>query len=486
MSSEPTEQQQPPPPQSQPEEETSIKTNEGENNKAEDVKLPAPVEAPSASHDEHRNRSHSPSRSRSRNRSRSRSRSRTRSRSRSRSTAGGRNSSAKNDICRDFLRGACSRGASCRFRHEADGESSTSLGNDAERVYCKDFLNNKCTRQHCRYIHCTRADEAFFLAHHRFPPGTHAESELYYRFDEFRPLLGPHAVRPPPPSNQPFPNEMEPMFNEGPMLPPGPMLQLDSFEFPTALEPCKDFLQHKCLRGSRCRFRHVAQEQADKERRYLELKRELVALDAEGVGRVFEEFARSQRFGPMGPPGGPMGGPMGGPPPGPMHRPPMGMPPRGVPGPMGGPRGPGPMQQQAWGGGQQRGPPPNYRQQQQQMPQQGMQMAPQQMQMQRPMRQHGYDSNAGQPQQQWNDGWGAQQQQQQPQQGPLYGETQANYSQAQVYDPLAAQQQLQQQQYIEQKLTANTHLQQQQQQPQQPQQQQLVQYPIGAMYRPRG
>lgn len=132
------------------------------------------------------------------------------------------------------------------------------MGNDAERVYCKDFLNNKCTRNHCRYIHCTRADEAFFLAHHRFPPGTHAEAELYYRFEEFRPLLGPHAHRPPPPSNpNQFNPEMEPMFNE-----PGPMepgLMMDPFVFPIALEPCKDYLQHKCLRAGRCRFRHVSQ-----------------------------------------------------------------------------------------------------------------------------------------------------------------------------------------------------------------------------------
>lgn len=122
-----------------------------------------------------------------------------------------------------------------------------------------------------------------------------------------------------------------------------------------------------------------------------------------------------------------------------------------------------------------------------------MQMAPQpqmqmNMQMQRPIR--GFDGNMGQqqqPQQQWNDGWGGQQQQmQQPQQGPLYGDSQANYGQSQLYDPIAAQQQLQpQQQYIDQKLAVSGHMQQQQPQ-QQAQQQQLVQYPIGNVYRPRG
>lgn len=51
-------------------------------------------------------------------------------------------------VCRDFLRGKCDRGTSCRFRHcESDSE-------DGYKSYvCYDFLRGCCNRVPCKFLH---------------------------------------------------------------------------------------------------------------------------------------------------------------------------------------------------------------------------------------------------------------------------------------------------------------------------------------------
>ena len=54
-------------------------------------------------------------------------------------------------VCREFLRGRCTRDAeSCRFAHP---EKQVSVGADNTVTPCMDFINNKCTREPCRYFH---------------------------------------------------------------------------------------------------------------------------------------------------------------------------------------------------------------------------------------------------------------------------------------------------------------------------------------------
>mmetsp|Transcript_28346 Transcript_28346/g.65282 ORF Transcript_28346/g.65282 Transcript_28346/m.65282 type:complete len:267 (+) Transcript_28346:189-989(+) len=49
------------------------------------------------------------------------------------------------EICRDFLRGRCSR-FRCRFLHTSDEAR--------RRPICIDWLNGRCARENCRYLHC--------------------------------------------------------------------------------------------------------------------------------------------------------------------------------------------------------------------------------------------------------------------------------------------------------------------------------------------
>jgi len=80
--------------------------------------------------------------------------------------------SDKNAFCRDFVRGACTRGPRCRFQHSDDvlvtsciiadvlttGSKKRKLQNeDSDNVvlYCRDFQRGQCRRAPgcCRYIH---------------------------------------------------------------------------------------------------------------------------------------------------------------------------------------------------------------------------------------------------------------------------------------------------------------------------------------------
>lgn len=48
---------------------------------------------------------------------------------------------AKPDVCRDFLSGVCTRGDNCRFRHGQSEEE------------CRDFKMGACLRENCKFLH---------------------------------------------------------------------------------------------------------------------------------------------------------------------------------------------------------------------------------------------------------------------------------------------------------------------------------------------
>lgn len=51
-------------------------------------------------------------------------------------------------VCRDYLRGKCVRGTSCKFEH------SESDGQDGYKPYlCYDFLGGGCNRVSCKFLH---------------------------------------------------------------------------------------------------------------------------------------------------------------------------------------------------------------------------------------------------------------------------------------------------------------------------------------------
>lgn len=108
---------------------------------------------------------------------------------------GGISGQTTSNICRDFLRNVCKRGAHCRYWHPPPDSA-------VDVVFCHDFQNAGCRRADCRFVH-----------------GTREEEELYRRTGQM-PVGGPPAR---------------------------------SCDVPV----CKDFLKGECRRGLKCKFEHV-------------------------------------------------------------------------------------------------------------------------------------------------------------------------------------------------------------------------------------
>ncbi|KAJ8258254.1 hypothetical protein GJAV_G00194850 [Gymnothorax javanicus] len=123
------------------------------------------------------------------------------------------------DVCRDFLRNVCKRGKRCRFRH-LDYSAVSDLGTQKnEFVFCHDHQNRECTRPNCRFVHGSKEDEDYYKQTGELPP----------RLRE-RVAAGLGLS----PSELPYSRSDVPI--------------------------CRDFLKGDCLRGSRCKFRHVQKE----------------------------------------------------------------------------------------------------------------------------------------------------------------------------------------------------------------------------------
>ena len=109
------------------------------------------------------------------------------------------------NICRDFLRNVCKRGAHCRYWHPPPD-----VAVDVDVVFCHDFQNAGCRRVDCRFVHCTREDE-----------------ELYRRTGQL-PTSAPVAAA-------------------------RSCALTGSGDVPI----CKDFLKGECRRGTKCKFEHL-------------------------------------------------------------------------------------------------------------------------------------------------------------------------------------------------------------------------------------
>lgn len=126
---------------------------------------------------------------------------------------------ALDGICRDFIRNVCKRGKRCRFRHP-DFNDVPDLGvQKNEFIFCHDYQNKECMRSTCRFVHGSKEDEDYYKKTGALPPR----------------LRGKVAAR----------------------LGLSPMdLPLSRGEVPI----CRDFLKGECLRGNKCKFRHVQKD----------------------------------------------------------------------------------------------------------------------------------------------------------------------------------------------------------------------------------
>ncbi|CAG5089139.1 Oidioi.mRNA.OKI2018_I69.PAR.g12102.t1.cds [Oikopleura dioica] len=83
-------------------------------------------------------------------------------------------------ICRDFIRGVCSRKKRCKFAHPTVAELNALVGcrEDKKYEFCHDHQNKTCERTTCRYIHCTSEEEQNFLKSRHLPLRYKCQYEL--------------------------------------------------------------------------------------------------------------------------------------------------------------------------------------------------------------------------------------------------------------------------------------------------------------------
>lgn len=131
---------------------------------------------------------------------------------------GGKPNEPPDDVCRDFLRNVCRRGASCRFRHP-EGYEAEELGKQIEYVFCHDFQNRECRRANCRFVHATKQEEEVYKATGKLPQ--HCIDKIIMNGGRAGDLSGPDAI-----------------------------------------PVCKDYMKGDCRRPpGRCKFRHINPDQ---------------------------------------------------------------------------------------------------------------------------------------------------------------------------------------------------------------------------------
>ncbi|XP_063546725.1 uncharacterized protein LOC134754360 [Cydia strobilella] len=160
-------------------------------------------------------------------------------------------------MCRDYIRGTCSRAGTCVYAHELILSQLPGV-----YTFCKNFQNTGCTFPYCKYVHASIFEEQRFyrtgeiaLAHHKKPPPAPMPTVL--------------APPPPPPPEEPAPVPLPvgvPMFANPPpvLVPTVPSVEkpLISCVPPANLEPrtMDDFmiappprdLDHKAKKCKNC------------------------------------------------------------------------------------------------------------------------------------------------------------------------------------------------------------------------------------------
>ncbi|XP_038044975.1 zinc finger CCCH domain-containing protein 10-like isoform X1 [Patiria miniata] len=128
------------------------------------------------------------------------------------------------DVCRDYTRGVCNRGRSCKYKHpeELEGVESRS---DHKYAFCHDYQNRECVRANCRFLHCSRAEEDYYKETGKLPP--HLEEKVARGYG----ITGAESGG----------------FDDVPI--------------------CRDYQKGECNRGSKCKFRHMSRGDMEFEER---------------------------------------------------------------------------------------------------------------------------------------------------------------------------------------------------------------------------
>lgn len=125
------------------------------------------------------------------------------------------------DVCRDYMRNVCTRGKRCRYRHPT-AEDRPDPPPRRDLTFCHDYQNNGCTRPSCKFLHCSRDEQEYFLRTGLLP------SRLNY-------------------SN---------------------VVSVSHGLLRAEVPVCRDYLNGDCKRGSKCKYRHGSDKScADYDRR---------------------------------------------------------------------------------------------------------------------------------------------------------------------------------------------------------------------------
>lgn len=121
----------------------------------------------------------------------------------------------EDDVCRDYMRNVCTRGRRCRYRHPPLEERPEQPPPRRDLTFCHDYQNNGCSRPSCKFLHCSRDEQEYF----------HRTGLLPSRLNNSGILA----------------------ITQG---------QVMRAEVPV----CRDYLNGECKRGSKCKYRHEAEE----------------------------------------------------------------------------------------------------------------------------------------------------------------------------------------------------------------------------------
>ncbi|XP_048004921.1 LOW QUALITY PROTEIN: atrophin-1-like [Leguminivora glycinivorella] len=79
--------------------------------------------------------------------------------------SGSRNSQSAGEMCREYIRGNCTKYGQCKYRHELDTDRMKEV-----LQFCHDYQNrNGCTRKNCKFLHATKEEQNTFLATGQIP-----------------------------------------------------------------------------------------------------------------------------------------------------------------------------------------------------------------------------------------------------------------------------------------------------------------------------
>ena len=126
------------------------------------------------------------------------------------------------ELCRDFKKGDCRRGERCIYYHP-------------KLDVCRDYQFRECTRNDCRFVHVTKAEEEKFNGSGLLPPHVQNGPVPAAPIGGYTSVLGKRGFG---------------AISVGQQL-PLPMHKLESQG-----EVCRDFDKGDCRRGQRCKFYH--------------------------------------------------------------------------------------------------------------------------------------------------------------------------------------------------------------------------------------